>query len=226
MLLSVFLCLAIQGIVYAKRVAEKFEVINGNYDSRLVGSTMITYTENGILMHHSEDHTIGSTLHFAKEYELLYINAVLQLIPLSYTKDDIFLDIGANIGTWTVPLANAINPFGGRVYSFEAILDTYYFLGANIALNGLQNVNAFNVALGDKPETRLVPKNDYTSGANLGGFSISIFDQVFGGVAGSGDGKTSESFDSTRYQEVTIDTVDNLMDRGVIPSCPVFMKIG
>lgn len=215
---------------------EMFKILNNNLYSRRAGHSVITYTDNGVMMNHVDDLTIGSTLHHAREYEILYITAVLKSVPLQYSKDDIFVDIGANIGTWTVPLASALQPFGGKLYAFEPILDTFYYLGANIALNGLQNVEAFNFALGDKPGQKLLPKNNYTTNANVGGFSISIFEQVFGGdlvnaavedeVVGEGEPAVGPFHDPELYRSVTVDTVDALMERGVIPSCPAFMKIG
>jgi FkbM family methyltransferase len=52
---------------------------------------------------------------------------------------DTVVDIGANIGSFTVLAANVVGPHG-RVVSFEPIRDTFARLEENVALNGYQNV--------------------------------------------------------------------------------------
>jgi FkbM family methyltransferase len=61
-------------------------------------------------------------------------------------KDDVFADIGANIGSYTVLAAGCIE---AETYSFEPIPETFNWLVKNIKVNGLQNkVNAQNIGLG------------------------------------------------------------------------------
>jgi len=62
-------------------------------------------------------------------------------------KGDIVLDIGANVGGFTVPLAERVGP-DGEVHAFEPFRKVFQHLNANVALNGLDNVFAHNVALG------------------------------------------------------------------------------
>jgi len=62
-------------------------------------------------------------------------------------KGDIVLDIGANIGGFTVPLAERVGPTG-EVHAFEPFRKMFQHLNANVALNGLVNVFTYNVALG------------------------------------------------------------------------------
>lgn len=50
-----------------------------------------------------------------------------------------YIDIGANIGTTTIPAARVVGP-GGRVVSVEAHPTVAAYLKENIALNGLGNV--------------------------------------------------------------------------------------
>jgi len=54
------------------------------------------------------------------------------------------IDIGANIGDLTVPLAQMAGP-EGAVYAFESNAAVFNVLCANLALNGLNNVKPFNV---------------------------------------------------------------------------------
>lgn len=71
------------------------------------------------------------------------------MLPLHFLRvDDLFLDIGANIGSYTV-LAAGVR--GAKVWAFEPDPETVRVLQCNIDLNGLTNrvvVHAF--ALGDR----------------------------------------------------------------------------
>lgn len=62
--------------------------------------------------------------------------------------DDLFADIGANIGAYTVLAAGGV---GARGIAFEPSASTFAALARNIALNGLgEKVRLRNVALGGK----------------------------------------------------------------------------
>jgi FkbM family methyltransferase len=62
------------------------------------------------------------------------------------------VDVGAHIGSITVPLAHAVGP-SGRVYAFEPETKNHKVLCANVALNELQNVTVLRIALGDRGGT-------------------------------------------------------------------------
>ena len=66
--------------------------------------------------------------------------------------NDVFVDVGANIGYLTVTGAKAVGP-NGRVISFEAHPRICGYLAENIALNGLSNVTAYNLAIGNTSGT-------------------------------------------------------------------------
>jgi FkbM family methyltransferase len=64
------------------------------------------------------------------------------------------IDVGANIGDLTIPLAKIVGP-SGRVYAIESHPENFNVLCANLALNALLNtkpINAF-VATSDKVST-------------------------------------------------------------------------
>lgn len=66
--------------------------------------------------------------------------------------DAVVLDVGANIGWWTVPLARRLAPHGGRVVAFEPVPANRARLEWAIAANGVQaSVEVAAVALGDTP---------------------------------------------------------------------------
>jgi hypothetical protein len=62
---------------------------------------------------------------------------------------DIVLDVGANIGAFTVPLANAVGK-EGAVHAFEPQRFVYQNMVANVAVNGLTNVHTHMTVLGSK----------------------------------------------------------------------------
>jgi FkbM family methyltransferase len=64
--------------------------------------------------------------------------------------EDIALDIGANIGWYSV-LLNRLSVPGARIFAFEPDPESYRLLGKNLAANGATRVTALNVALGDSP---------------------------------------------------------------------------
>lgn len=82
------------------------------------------------------------------------------------------IDAGANIGGFTLPIANILCEKGGRVHSFEPQRIVFQQLCANVFLNRLDNVNAYNCALGDAACEIEIPELDFWKSQNLGGFSI------------------------------------------------------
>ena len=65
---------------------------------------------------------------------------------------DTVIDVGANIGSFTVPLANRVGA-AGRVYAVESHAETFQVLCANLALNGLSNVKPVNAFVTADPHT-------------------------------------------------------------------------
>jgi FkbM family methyltransferase len=68
---------------------------------------------------------------------------------------DIFVDVGANIGLFTLLGAGVVGPTG-KVYAFEPVATTYARLCDNVARNHLQTVECVPVALSDQDETRIM----------------------------------------------------------------------
>jgi FkbM family methyltransferase len=83
----------------------------------------------------------------------------------------VVLDIGANIGALTVPLAQMVGPTG-RVIAFEPQRLAFQLLNANIALNSLANVQALRLAVGADDGWTTVPDLEPTVPQNVGGISL------------------------------------------------------
>ena len=87
---------------------------------------------------------IGYAL-FAKEFE----NIEIAFLRRSLKPGDIFLDIGANGGIYTVIAAKQVGP-EGRVYAFEPGERELKLLKHNIKINNLTNVTVVECAVSDK----------------------------------------------------------------------------
>ncbi|KAF4677301.1 hypothetical protein FOZ62_031121, partial [Perkinsus olseni] len=68
---------------------------------------------------------------------------------------DVFVDAGANLGSYTIPMAEHVGP-AGMVLAFEPFRWTYQLLNANVALNGLMNVWTYQAALSDRASQSLL----------------------------------------------------------------------
>ena len=79
-------------------------------------------------------------------------------------KDDIFIDVGANIGTTTLEAAKKIGN-GGKIFSFEPHPTIFKFLKGNILLNKCKNVELFNFAIGSK-SANIYFSDNYTDESN------------------------------------------------------------
>ena len=141
-----------------------------------------------------KDTFIGRALDFCGEYSEGETDLFKQLVqPGQWV-----LDIGANIGAFTLPLAKFVGA-EGRVIAFEPQPAIFGVLKTNCEVNKLQNVVLMNSAVGDAGGEISVPDVDYGVGGN------------FGGVALGGEGS-----------EITapVITIDGLN----LPAC-AFMKI-
>jgi FkbM family methyltransferase len=76
-------------------------------------------------------------------------NVETKLIEESVKKGGIVLDIGANIGFYTLVMARLVGE-KGRVYAFEADPTNFEILKKNVEVNGYQNVTLVNRAVLDK----------------------------------------------------------------------------
>ena len=84
--------------------------------------------------------------------------------------DGVVLDIGANMGTFSIPLAKA-NPHM-TFHAFEPQRIIYYQLCANTFVNGLDNLHCHNFGLSNKSKRFEIVVPDYAHETNIGAFSI------------------------------------------------------
>ena len=129
------------------------------------------------------------------EQELANIFAVIDTLP----NDCIIVDGGANIGFFTVPVAQRIKHRGGSVISFEPQRQLFNALSGSLALNGLDNVFLHNMGLGDGYQSEAyLPTVDYSQPGDFGTVSLSVDDKV-------------KEHHWMRTRSVNIDSIDSLM---------------
>jgi FkbM family methyltransferase len=94
-----------------------------------------------------------------------YSEAEWQFIRRFLSPGMVVMDIGANIGAFTVPMAKSV----GQVLAFEPQPYAYELLRANIRLNQLENVSAFPFGLSSAEEQREAELPVYSQTGNFGG---------------------------------------------------------
>lgn len=113
------------------------------------------------------DDQIGWRVIATGRYELTHLDGVRSIIeaphligsaPLS---GGVFLDIGANIGLYTIALSNHF----AQTVAFEANGYTFRILQANVALSGASNIDCICTALSDRSGTA---STDVALNGNLG----------------------------------------------------------
>lgn len=62
---------------------------------------------------------------------------------------DCFIDVGANIGLYSIHAARKVSP-DGRVFAFEPTPSTHEILLRNVRSNSLQNIDCYQMALADE----------------------------------------------------------------------------
>ncbi len=72
-----------------------------------------------------------------------------QFINSFLRRGDVFVDVGANIGLYTL-IASLRVGGSGKVFAFEPCEKTFRRLVRNIELNGLSNINSYQMALSDR----------------------------------------------------------------------------
>lgn len=89
---------------------------------------------------------------------------------IAHIKNPVIFDVGSNIGTFTSWMARYFT--GGKVYCFEPQRLVYQILCANIAINNLYNVYAYNSAIGDINARIKILEPNYNIPNDFGTFSL------------------------------------------------------
>ena len=106
--------------------------------------------EPGLRMQLHRDSVLARTL-FCDPFEL----AERYFVRSFLRAGDIFVDVGANIGLFTLIAARVVGD-SGTVYAFEPAQQSYQRLCDNVALNQLRNVTCLPLALSSRSEQLMI----------------------------------------------------------------------
>ena len=121
----------------------------------------------GVMLYNVNDAVIGRSLQVYGEFCEDDVRLFRSVVRPGHT----VLDIGANIGCHTLALAAMVGS-QGRVLAFEPQRTMFQILCANLALNGLDNVEPHQAALGAEPGTLRMPRLRYGNPGHFGAFSF------------------------------------------------------
>lgn len=124
------------------------EFTRGHPGLRTPGAALeLASTVEGFSMHvDASDYAVGHTVARTGRYEPEVSAVVRSLLRPGAT----FIDVGANIGWFSLLAASVVGP-GGRVIAVEPNPLNVSLLRQSAKENGFDNIEVFNVALGDRP---------------------------------------------------------------------------
>ena len=122
---------------------------------------------HGHFIYNKFDSFIGRSLDLYGEW----CEGEVELLSRLISAGSVVVDIGANIGSHTVPLAKRVAP-GGQIIAFEPQRIIFQQLCANIAVNGLTNVVCRPQAVGSAPGVARIPVLDPRQEFNFGGIRL------------------------------------------------------
>lgn len=125
-----------------------------------------------------------------------------------FSSGDVFFDVGANIGVYT--LYCAAKHEGVAVFSFEPAFHNYYKLCKNVILNDFENVHPICLAVGDSDTLVHISLSSLEEGS------------ASHSVAGYDSQKKAE--EKTFSHFVAQNSIDKMVERGEIP-IPQHIKI-
>lgn len=126
---------------YQQQRPAEVEIGNGNVQARMLVADQVEYAR---------------CLSFQEDQQI--IRAILERLETG----NVYWDIGASIGIYTVLTAKKVGPTG-HIVAFEPEKSSYQRLTENIEHNRLVNVSAHNLALGSKSATMSLVVTDVTS---------------------------------------------------------------
>jgi len=100
---------------------------------------------HGLMLYNPLDWYIGRSLEVYGEWA----EKKVKLWALFIQEGDVSIDVGAHVGTLTLPLAKLVG-VSGRVLAFEPFSPSFTALAANVALNSLENVELQRKVLAHK----------------------------------------------------------------------------
>jgi FkbM family methyltransferase len=127
---------------------------------------------HGLMLYNRLDAYIGRSFDLYGEFSEGETGVFAQILP----KGGFALDVGANIGAHTIPMARMVGE-AGRIVAIEPQRIIHQMLCANVALNALTNVYAIWAGAGQESGTMRVPPVNYSAENNFGSVSLTNGEQ-------------------------------------------------
>jgi FkbM family methyltransferase len=122
---------------------------------------------DGKFLYPTNDTYVGKCMAMYGEWESELVNKCRQILK----EGDVVVEVGANIGSHTVPIAKHVGETG-RVHAVEPQRLIFQILCANLICNEVFNVNTYHAAAGDQPGKIKVPDLDIGSEYNFGAVRV------------------------------------------------------
>jgi len=132
------------------------------------GRHALRQTRDGLLLYHTRDQFVGHSIAELGEFS----KREGDFLKGNLNPGDTVIEVGANLGSLTVGMAKTVGP-RGRVHAFEPQRAMFELLCANAALNDLDQIRPWHLAVDAVPGTLRVPTTDYEGSANFGGIAMS-----------------------------------------------------
>ncbi len=133
------------------------------------GAVAMKECRHGALMYPVNDSFVGRALDLYGEW----CESEIELFASLLVPGDVVVDVGANIGTHTVFFGKHVGP-KGRVVAMEPQRFVHGLLVANVAANGLANVDCLLAAASDEEGTVEIPVVDPRQGCNFGAIGVAV----------------------------------------------------
>jgi FkbM family methyltransferase len=110
-----------------------------------IGKNQLKRCKYGWMLFHGP--YIGKCFELYGQYSEAEVNVLRAFIR----PGDIAIDVGANIGDLTLPMAQLAGETG-RIYAIESHAETFNMLCSNLALNGITNTKPINAFIADQAD--------------------------------------------------------------------------
>jgi FkbM family methyltransferase len=130
----------------------------------LPNSLRLVMARHGTMLVNLNDQYMGQGLAEYGEYSQIECNFILQWLPLQ--RDAV--EVGANIGCHTLPIAKALTLHRRRLMAVEPQPVIFQQLCANLSLNHVRNVHAVPKACAPQRSTLYFSRQDYDQAGNFG----------------------------------------------------------
>ena len=131
------------------------------------GFNRLKKSKYGYCLYNKFDMYVGKSIEYYGEY----CDNEVKMFSQICKSGDIVVEVGANIGTHTLALANLVGK-NGKVFAFEPQRIVFQTLCANIALNSILNTYTYQLAVGSESGVVHIPDINYQNIGNFGGVSV------------------------------------------------------